>query len=168
MLYHFSEEEEIEIFHPRKHSSFPERLPMVWAIDKERSALYFFPRDCPRIAYWATSNTTQQDRQFYFHTTTAKKVIAIEGSWLETIQNTRLYRYSFESEHFTTMDEGAGYFVSYETQIPVNVEPVGSLLQALTQEGVELRIMPSLTPLSEELLQTSLHFSMIRMRNRKK
>lgn len=165
MLYHFSEEDNIEIFHPRKHPSFPDRPPMVWAIDDDRSPLYLFPRDCPRIGFWATPETNDDDREKFLHTTSADKIIAIESGWLERLQRTRLYRYSFASDHFTMMDEGAGYFISYETEQPLEITPVGSLLEALVKRGVELRIMPSLTPLADQLPKTTLHYSMIRMRN---
>ncbi|MCM3719408.1 DUF6886 family protein [Fictibacillus phosphorivorans] len=165
MLYHFSEEDTIDIFHPRKHQSFPDRPPMVWAIDGERSPLYLFPRDCPRIGFWATPETSAIDREKYLHTTSADKIIAIESGWLERLEKTKLYRYSFAPDHFTIMDEGAGYFVSYETEHPLEVKPVGSLLEALVKKGVELRILPSLTPLSDQLPKTTLHYSMIRMRN---
>lgn len=165
MLYHFSEEDNIEIFHPRKHPSFPDRPPMVWAIDDDRSPLYLFPRDCPRIGFWATPETNDDDREKFLHTTSADKIIAIESGWLERLQRTRLYRYSFVSDHFTMMDEGAGYFISYETEQPLEITPVGSLLEALVKRGVELRMMPSLTPLADQLPKTTLHYSMIRMRN---
>jgi hypothetical protein len=168
MLYHFSEEDNIEIFQPRKHPSFPDRLPMVWAIDEERSPLYLLPRDCPRIGFWATPETSDDDCEKYLHTTSADKIIAIESGWLDRLQNTRLYRYSFASDHFAMMDEGAGYFVSYETEQPLEMKPVGSLLEAMVQKGVELRIMPSLQPLAEQLPKATLHYSMIRMRNAKK
>jgi hypothetical protein len=167
MLYHFSEEDNIEIFQPRKHPSFPDRPPMVWAIDEERSPLYLLPRDCPRIGFWATPETSDDDREKYLHTTSAYKIIAIENGWLDRLQNTKLYRYSFAPDHFTMMDEGAGYFVSYETERSLEIEPVGSLLGAMVQKGVELRIMPSLQPLAEQLPKTTLHYSMIRMRNAK-
>ncbi|MFD1359669.1 DUF6886 family protein [Fictibacillus halophilus] len=168
MLYHFSEEDNIEIFQPRKHPSFPDRPPMVWAIDEERSPLYLLPRDCPRIGFWATPETSDDDREKYLHTTSADKIIAIESGWLDRLQNTKLYRYSFAPDHFTMMDQGAGYFVSYETEQPLEREPVGSLLEAMVQKGVELRIIPSLQPIAEQLLKTTLHYSMIRMRNAKK
>jgi hypothetical protein len=167
VLYHFSEEEHIVIFNPRKHPSFPDRPPMVWAIDKDRSPLYFFPRNCPRIAFWATAQSSQKDREHFLSGSPFQKVIAIEGAWFTRIQQTMLYRYSFQTGHFKLFDEGAGYYVSYETESPLQVEPVGSLLQALIDEGVELRIVPSLRPLYEKLPKTSLHFSMIRMRNAK-
>ncbi|MBN3543985.1 DUF6886 family protein [Fictibacillus barbaricus] len=168
LLYHFSEEENIKIFHPRKHPGFPDRPPMVWAIDQDRSPLYYFPRDCPRIAFWAVPGTTERDRDRFFRTTTANKIVAIEGDWLHRLQTTDLHRYTFQPDHFKMLDEGAGYFVSYEIETPVSVEAVGNLLDALINDEVEIRIVPSLQPLSQELLKTTLHFSMIRMRNAKK
>ena len=42
---------------------------------------------------------------------------------------------------------------------------MGDLLACLGEADIELRITPSLTPLKEALLDSSLHFSMIRMRN---
>ena len=44
-------------------------------------------------------------------------------------------------------------------------QPVGDLLAALTDAEVELRITPSLVPLGRAIIQTTLHFSLIRMRN---
>ncbi|WNB91898.1 DUF6886 family protein [Bacillus sp. NEB1478] len=167
MLYHFSEEHNIEIFQPRKHLSFPDRQPMVWAIDKDRSPLYLLPRDCPRIGFWATLDTTQSDREKYLHMASSEKIIVVEGRWIDRIQNTKLYKYSLNDARFAMMDEGAGYFISYETEIPLKIEEVGSLLDALVEENVELRIVPSLQPLYEQLPQSTLHFSMIRMRNAK-
>ncbi|MDR7074918.1 DUF6886 family protein [Fictibacillus barbaricus] len=167
MLYHFSEEKHIEVFVPRKHPSFPDRPPMVWAIDKERSPLYLLPRDCPRIGFWATPETTQSDREKYLHMTSAQKIMAVESGSLDQIQNTKLFRYSLSDDHFVMMDEGAGYYVSYETEVPLKVEEVGSLLDELVQERIEIRIVPSLQPLYEQLPTSTLHYSMIRMRNSK-
>ncbi|MGV3489112.1 MAG: DUF6886 family protein [Tuberibacillus sp.] len=39
-------------FEPRQPQSFPDQPPLVWAIDEEHAPLYFFPRDCPRVAFW--------------------------------------------------------------------------------------------------------------------
>jgi hypothetical protein len=52
MLYHFSEDPTITRFDPRPHPSHPALPPAVWAIDRERAPMYFFPRDCPRIAFY--------------------------------------------------------------------------------------------------------------------
>jgi len=42
---------------------------------------------------------------------------------------------------------------------------IGDLLAAIAAADVELRIVPSLVPLGRAIIQTTLHFSLIRMRN---
>jgi hypothetical protein len=167
MLYHFSENPNIEIFHPRKHLSFPNTEPMVWAIDKEQAPIYFLPRDCPRICYWPTKYSTEEDIESYQSETSATKVIVVESEWYKRIQETRLYVYHLPDLSFKKMDDGAGYFISHETIEHEKVEPLGDLTRKLLDANVELRFTPSLRPLREKILQTSLHYSMIRLRNAK-
>lgn len=164
-LYHFSEESDIEYFVPRIHPSHPNLPAMVWTIDTEHAPMYFFPRDCPRVCYWATPNTSVEDRRYFLAHTNARMIIAVENRWLEEIQKTPLYAYQFPNHSFTCFDQGAGYYTSEQKVIPLKVEPVGDLLQAISRADVELRITPSLFPLRDALIQTTLHFSMIRMRN---
>lgn len=165
MLFHFSEDPTIQSFIPRHHPAYPDKPSMVWAIDEERAPLYFFPRDCPRIGYWAIETTTTEDQLTFFSHSTAKKVVAIEGKWLEKIMTTKLYVYHFPESSFYCLDRGAGYYVSHEEVQPIDRKPVGSLLQRLVEADVELRITPSLVPLKNALIHSSLHFSMVRMRN---
>lgn len=61
--------------------------------------------------------------------------------------------------------EVPGVRVSRETLGPDAVEPMGDLLGRLAEANVELRVCPSLTALAETLIDASLHFSLIRMRN---
>ncbi|ASS74323.1 hypothetical protein CIG75_04545 [Tumebacillus algifaecis] len=165
MMYHFSEDDSIRHFIPRQHPAHPNLPAMVWAIDELRAPLYFFPRDCPRVAFWPTANTSAEDRQRFHAQTSARKVIAIESGWLEKMQSTKLYVYHMPADTFTCREDGPGYFTSLLPVTPQRVEPVGNLLARLCAADVELRLTPSLFPLHDTLLQTTLHFSMIRMRN---
>jgi hypothetical protein len=165
MLYHFSENPDINVFHPRKHPSHPNLEPMVWAIDEERAPIYFLPRNCPRICYWPTANTTKEDLVTFQSETTASKIIVVEARWYKSILETNLYKYSLSAETFKIMDEGAGYFISHESITPIKVEPLGDLVQSLLDVNVELRFTPSLKPLRDKLPPSTLHFSMIRLRN---
>lgn len=165
MLYHFSEEPDISLFAPRKHPSHPEMPPVVWAIDQARSPLYLFPRDCPRIAFYPTEKTSAADLEHYHSDTNAFMVIAVEQRWLQQIANSVLYCYHLPAESFACVDEGAGYYTSGETITPLFVEKIDHLLQRLCASNVELRITPSLFPLRDRLLASTLHYSMIRMRN---
>jgi hypothetical protein len=166
MLYHFSEEPDIKTFVPRAVASNPESEPLVWAIDAEHAPLYYFPRDCPRVAYWALPTSTPQDIEQFFGHTAARWVIAIEGAWLERMRTTPVYAYHLAPDAFVELrDSGYGCHVSRETITPLAVEPVGDLMTRLRDAHIELRITPALWPLRSALLDATLHFSMIRMRN---
>lgn len=167
VLWHFSEEAAIERFVPRTLPMRPELPPRVWAIDDAHAPLYYFPRECPRVAFWALPESAPEDVERFLGQTAARRVIAIEGGWLERVRATRLYAYRLPDATFVPLEagEGPGYYVSREAVTPLGVEPVGDLLARLVAAGVELRLTPSLRPLQRALPRASLHFSMIRMRN---
>lgn len=163
-LYHFSEDPAIPRFVPRPPLARPEIEPLVWAIDDWHAPVYFLPRDCPRVCFWPLPTTTDADYARFFATVSGRMVIAIESAWLGQLRTTQLYRYLMPEETFVdTHDHGV--HVSREPVVPLYIEPVGDLLAALTGAGVEMRIMPSLVPLGRAIIQTTLHFSLIRMRN---
>lgn len=166
MLYHFSEEANIEIFKPRPTSILPK--PVVWGIDKEHSLHYYFPRDCPRVIYWKGEHTKKIDKKRFFSNSSADKIIAVENRWLEQIYDTTLFVYSFHEDAFEIVDKTAGYFVSYEDVVPVRVEPVGNLLEKILSEKVEVRFTPDLYPLRNRIISSTLEFSIIRFGNAKK
>ena len=49
--------------------------------------------------------------------------------------------------------------------VPARVEILSDVVAALLERGVELRFVPSLWPLHDAVVASSLQFSMIRMRN---
>ena len=163
-LYHFSEDPSIECFAPRPPLAHPETEPFVWAIDESHAPLYFFPRDCPRACFWPLPSTTPEDLARFWSHTNCRMVIAVEWAWLPRIQTTSLYRYSFAEDSFEPVQDH-GVHVSRERIVPVSVVPMGDLLKRLAEANVELRMCPSLVSLSEALIESSLHFSLIRMRN---
>ena len=164
LLYHFSEEPAIRLFEPRILDSRPGEPAMVWAIDEFHAPHYFLPRDCPRVCFWSSEETTLYDAGRFFGHSAALRVIAVESGWLERISSTSLYRYSFLPGPFSVQDANAGYYISLKAVQPVKVEPVGDLLEALVASGVELRITPSLMPLRQAIIGSTLGFSMIRLR----
>ncbi|USG68071.1 hypothetical protein NDK47_12640 [Brevibacillus ruminantium] len=167
MYFHFSEDKSISVFHPRLHPSDPSRGNMVWAISGEKSPLYFFPRDCPRIGFYAGPSTTEEDQTKFAGISKASLIITVEAAWYERIQAAKLYAYSFAPAPFVPVDENSGYYVSYNTVTPLSVEPMGDLITALVKANVELRLTPSLKPLRDALLDSTMCFSMIRLRNAK-
>jgi Family of unknown function (DUF6886) len=161
-LYHFSEDPGIEVFKP--HTPVGREEPLVWAIDAEYSFLYYFPRECPRAAIWALPDSTPEDIERFLGHTSAARVIAIEAAWQERIRSATLYVYTLPADGFKSLGD-IGMHVCRTEVRPLSVEPVGDLVQRLTESDVELRITPSLWPLADAAVKSTLHFSLIRMRN---
>lgn len=167
MLYHFSEESNISVFTPRSSKSFPKLPPVVWAIDKEHSIHYYFPRDCPRVIYWKAKWTDEKDEYKFFSGSSVDKIIVIENEWLERIRNTKLYVYTFPEETFELFEEAktAGYYVSYKEIVPIKVEQIGDLIEKILSEKIELRFTPDLYPIRNSVISSTLDFSIIRFSN---
>ena len=161
MLFHISEESGIGRFEPRP-SEYVDGL-VVWAIDTDHLRNYLVPRDCPRVTYYAGRETTPADVQRFLGSSLA--VVAVEGGWLERLRSCRLYCYHLPPETFECLDECAGYFVSREPVVPAYVEVFDDPIAELLKRGVELRFVPSLWPLRDAVVASSLQFSIIRMRN---
>ncbi|WP_282943706.1 DUF6886 family protein [Paenibacillus sp. RC67] len=164
MLYHFSEEPDIQMFIPRKLDYRSEEPAQVWAIDEFHAPHYYFPRNCPRVCIWPDERTTEEDKHRFFGQAAVQRVIAVEAGWLDGMRETNLYRYTFNESDFEIYDLNAGYYTSLQAVKPVSVEPVGDLLSAICSTGIELRLTPSLMPLREAILQSTVNFSMIRMK----
>ena len=164
-LYHFSEDPDIARFDPQVPAAQPAAPPLVWAIDEEHAPHYLFPRDCPRVCFWVGPGTTPADRERFFGHTRAREVIAVETSWLERVRGATLYEYEMPPATFAVQDASAGYYVSTEAVSPIKVERVDDPLMWLAASGIELRITPSLWPLRDALVPSTVRFSMIRMHN---
>lgn len=163
-LYHFSHEPGIERFEPRAPLKHPDAPALVWAIDAYHSPLYLLPRDCPRVAFWPISTTTEEDRERWFPDASLRMTIAIEAEWLERAMDLPLYRYSLPVNTFASCEDH-GCSVSEVGVAPLVLEKVDKPLAVMAEMATELRVLPSLVPLARRVMDTSLHFSMIRMRN---
>ena len=161
-LWHVSEDPAIEVFHPHRAptSSLDEKL--VWAIDTIYWWLYWFPRECPRACFNATQGTTDADVDRWLGGDRARRVSVIECDWLERFRSARVYAYRLPSDTFEPWDK---FFVSRETVVPLEVVELGDLLARHAEAGNELRIAPSLYPLWDEVIETTLDFSGIRLGN---
>ncbi len=161
-LFHFSENPDIEKFVPRAPLRHPEAEPMVWAIDAWHSPLYFLPSNCPRVCFWPLPPTTEEDKARFWPDDSTRMVIAVESGWSERIASANLYRYEFDGADFIDCEDH-GVFVSRSTVVPLSVEPVGPCFAALEAASVEVRLCPSLVGLANQMMQTTLHWSLIRM-----
>ena len=165
VVYHFSEDPSIRYFQPHVPSTRSDAEPLVWAIDEEHAPLYWFPRDCPRVTFWAGPDADPEVASRFLGQTAAKRVHAIECAWLDRMRRTQLYAYRFASALFEPFEEADGHWVSHQEVVPLAVEAVGDLLIRHVEANIELRITPSLWPLHDCILSTGLHFSIVRMRN---
>lgn len=168
-LFHISEQPGISVFTPRPSPSHFDNISadVVFAISEQLLHNYLLPRDCPRVTFYAGGNTTDADKQRFMGNTTASHVIAVESGWYQQIKETTLYCYEFLPDDFMLIDECAGYYVSYKPVVPITVTIIGDIMAALLNRDIELRFMPSLTEIADAVRNSSLQFSLIRMRNAK-
>ncbi len=166
-LYHVSDQPGIRLFEPRPapHLGTGVEGDVVWAVDEDHLHNYLLPRDCPRVTYYATEQSTLADIERLIGPSGARYVVAIESHWLPRIQSECLYQYEFDAQDFTVLDEGAGYYVSRRAVTPLSEKKIDDVLSALLEHDIELRIMASLWKLREAVIHSTLQFSIIRMRN---
>lgn len=120
-LFHISENNNIKKFIPRPSSQLYIEIKgdVVFAISGKLLHNYLFPRDCPRISYYANPKSTQSDLRKFFSKTSADFVITVEEKWRDKIEHSVLYSYELPSETFHLLDECAGYYISYTNVIPI-------------------------------------------------
>jgi hypothetical protein len=88
----------------------------------------------------------------------------IESTWLERLRAVRLYAYRMPREPFDVVEDDRFYIASSAVDAIERVE-VGDLLARHAEEGIELRIAPALYPLWDRVIETTLDYSGIRLRN---
>jgi hypothetical protein len=161
MLFHVSEEPNIEVFEPRSAATNDDRF--VWAIDEEHLRNYLVPRDCPRVTYSAGPCTTESDRERFLGSRAA--VLAIETGWYERMRSCRLHCYHLPGDTFELTDECAGYYVSRAPVKALRIQVIDDLVSTVLMRGVALRVQPSLWELRDAVIASTLAFSIIRWRN---
>jgi hypothetical protein len=164
VLYHFSEDPNIQRFVPHVPRTNPSHAAAVWAIDAEHAPLYWFPRDCPRVTIWPRdTNDSGAFRDLF--ATSACRLHAIESVWLDRMRNATVYRYEFDAEGFVPWEPANGQWISDREVTPIAVSPVGDMLAARVDAAIELRIVPSLWPLHDIAREGEFDFSLVRMHN---
>jgi Family of unknown function (DUF6886) len=161
-LWHVSEDTTIERFEPHVSRTASTHEPRVWAVDTRHLPFYWFPRECPRGTFWATSATTAKDAELLAGST---RVHAVEGAWLERIRRARVVAYRLPEAPFAPDPEVGGYWLSREPVTPVEVIELGDLFVRHVESGIELRLVPNLWPLWNRVARSTLEFSGIRLHN---
>lgn len=164
-LFHVSETGGIARFEPRPPPA-PDAgvtADAVWAVDQAHLVNYLTPRDCPRIAYRAGPETTDEDRERFL--TGAEVVVAIEHAWLPRLQAGQLHVYEMPPATFELALPEAGYWISRTGVTPRGCELKTDLAEALLAAGAEVRLLQDFWPLADAVAGSSLEFSIIRKRN---
>lgn len=166
-LFHVSEDPNIQVFEPRlpTRKDLDPSIGLVWAIDETRLPNFLTPRDCPRVAYYATDRTAITDKERFFSSSNSQHAIAIEKKWLGVIKNTTLYLYEFRPDDFTLQDENAGYYVAKTTQYPINRFILTDLFAELQKRDVEVHIVDHLWEIADAVKASTLNWSLCRMGN---
>jgi hypothetical protein len=162
MLWHASDDPNIEIFRPHRAPTANVADDLVWAVDDAHVPAYWFPRDCPRATFWIGPNTTRSDATLLDGGT---RVHAIERSWWERFRAARVYLYLMPPATFTVHAPEAGYYVSRESVTPLARVDIDDLVAEHAKAGVELRVLDELWPLWDRVIASTLEFSGIRLRN---
>jgi len=166
-LFHVSETASIQRFDPRPPPSPDSGVNggAVWAIEEALLHNYLLPRDCPRVTYCASAATSDEDRRKFFNTPGCFPVVAIESGWWARAATTILYLYELPLASFTLLDACAGYWISRVSVEPLRIERIDNPIAVLLARKVELRPLPELWSLRDAVAQSTLQFSIIRMKN---
>ena len=166
-LFHVSEDPNIQVFEPRlpTRKDLDPSVGLVWAIDETRLPNFLTPRDCPRVAYYATDRTAITDKERFFSSSNSQYAVAIEKKWLNVMKSTGLYLYEFKSDDFVLQDDNAGYYVAKTTQYPINRFILTDLFAELQKRDVEVHIVDHLWEIADAVKASTLNWSLCRMGN---
>lgn len=165
-LWHASDHHDITRFEPRLPSNADAGVsdPVVWAVADSHLVNYLLPRDCPRIAIRRGPQTRDADTDRFFGPGSPEVVLFIEATWFVAAHRP-LWLYALPADGFVCADANAGYWVSRVAVVPQAVVEVAAPLEALLARGVELRVVPRLRPVAAAVAESTLSFSIIRLRN---
>ena len=164
-LWHVSEDPTITRFAPHRARTALTDEPLVWAVDTRHLPLYWFPRDCPRCTFWAGPRTTDADLARFLDGRRERRVHVIEEGWLERVRNARLYLYRLPAEPFMQDRETLGYWMSRAAVDPLELVGIDDLIGRHAKAGILLRPVTNLWPLWDAVVESTLEFSGIRLRN---
>jgi hypothetical protein len=161
VVLHYSEDPSLHTFDPHVPRSNPTVAAAVWTIDPAHAPLYWFPRDCPRVAVWANDGD-QRERLRRTFATGSTRLHIVPRAWLDAIRECALFEYRFDPTSFEPWPDAEGQWVAYRRVTALSVDAVGDLLQRHAAAGIELRFVDDLLPLCRPLVSSDLPFSIVR------
>jgi Family of unknown function (DUF6886) len=153
-LWHVSEDASIVRFEPRDGK--------VWAIDTRHLPLYWFPRECPRATFWASSGTTDADVARFLDGDRRRRAHVVEPGWLAAMRATPVFAYRLPEATFERWDR---FFVSSAAVEPLELVELGDLVACHERAGITLRVDDDLPAFWRTVVASTLDFSGIRLRN---
>jgi hypothetical protein len=170
-LFHYSEQSDLKVLHPRSPLRHPNSELLVYAIDEWHSPLYLFPRECPRIGWWPIATTTEKDRQSLVNESTQSMKIAIDRSWMHRWLSGTIYEYTFDAIGFENTGDHGVHVNQRATQVRL-ARRIDDLRSESIRRHAKVEIVESLVRWSTQFYDfdnqrftTTLHVSMIRMSN---
>ncbi|MCG9895280.1 MAG: hypothetical protein MH204_07385 [Fimbriimonadaceae bacterium] len=171
-LHHVSDVDGIRVFEPRAPLRHPDAPARVWLIDREHLPLYLLPRECPRVAVFPVSGTSEADRAGFGRDCALRMMILIDRTWEEAWRTGSLVRYDFKLGPPALATGDHGVWVSESSMSPIGEVRLDDLPAEARRAGVEVRVVDDLVaeadrlwPESNEAPPISLHVSMMRMSN---
>ena len=168
-LFHVSEEPGLKLFHPRPVPSREAGVSgdAVWAIDEMHLPNYLLPRDCPRVVFRASDSTTAHDKNKFFFDSSTTHTVAVESAWFERIGKCTLYLYEFPAGSFELVDANAGYYISRCAVTAVTSSEINDPVRELLKQNIEVRFLPELWTLRNQVMESTLEYSIIRFKHAK-
>ena len=163
-LWHYSEDPSLHRFDLRPSPTGDDEGLLVWAIDTRHAPTFWFPRDCPRLCLWPAASTTPEDRERFFGQSALPRIHVFEAAWLDRMRACTLYAYRLPTEPFRPHSVG-GYWVAQEAVEAVERVAVDDLVGRHGTAGIELRMVPSIWPLTHRVRGSTVAFSGSRLRN---
>jgi hypothetical protein len=165
-LWHVSEDPGIDRFVPHVAPTSVVEEPRVWALDTRHVPLYWFPRDCPRCTFWASSATSEDDVARFLGGNRLLRRHVVEAAWLERVREATIYAYRLPDEPFEPDPDGTtGYWVAHAPVDPLEVVELRGLVALHESAGIGLNTVTNLWPLWDEVVVSTLDFSGMRLRN---
>jgi hypothetical protein len=153
------------VLEPRRPRTATSAHRLVWSVDTRHLPLFWFPRQCPRATFWASSATCGADIERFLDGRRDTRAHAIECGWLDGMRNARVLAYRLPEQTFAPHPSVGGYWISHQAVEPLEVVEMGDLLARHAEASIELRILPNLWPLWDAVIDSTLEFSGIRLRN---
>ena len=166
-LYHISEEEDIQYFHPRISKEQWNYENYVWAIDEEKIHNYLLPRECPRICIDLEKIKININWLEKFPIENQKAIVFVPDYWKENILLCTLFKYEFDNSNFKLIDKIAGYYVSRKVEVPIRKFEIKNCEQELTNSNAILITLKraQMLEIKEKVVKDLNDFSIIKWNN---